>query len=169
LHAHCAQALAGAALLTLSAVAWSAGGHDGGHGGDGHGHSHGGFSFGEPAQADAADRTVEIAADEMDFSPESVQVEAGETVRFVVENTGQVQHAFTLGTPEGQVEHEQEMQGMPMEKMAHHMRDEPNGLVVQPGETKSLTWRFAEGGPVQFACHIPGHYPAGMKGRVRVN
>jgi uncharacterized cupredoxin-like copper-binding protein len=61
------------------------------------------------------------------------------------------------------------MQGMPMEEMAHHMRDEPNGLVVQPGETKSLTWRFAEGGPVQFACHIPGHYPAGMKGRIRVN
>ncbi len=164
LHGHTPHVLAGAALLMLSAVAWSAGGH-----GDGHGHGHGGFSFGEPAQAGDADRTVEIAADEMDFSTESVQVEPGETVRFVVENTGEVQHAFTLGTPDGQVGHEEEMEGMPMEEMAGHMRDEPNGLVVQPGETKSLTWRFAEGGPVQFACHIPGHYPAGMKGRIVVN
>jgi plastocyanin len=82
------RVLAGAAILTLSAVAAAAGGHSGGHADDGHGHSHSGFKFGEPAQAGGADRTVEIAADEMNFSPASVQVEAGETVRFVVENTG---------------------------------------------------------------------------------
>lgn len=58
---------------------------------------------------------------------------------------------------------------MAPERMAGHMEDSPNGVVVQPGRTGSLTWRFERGGPIQFACHIPGHYPAGMKGGIRVD
>ena len=151
-----------------------AGGHgheEDGHGDGGHGHDDGGhsFGFGRPADPADADRTVEvIARDTMTFEPDSVQVKPGETVRFVVRNVGQLQHSFTLATPAAQRQHEQEMQGMPADEMAGHMRDDPNGIVVQPGATGSLVWRFAGGGPVQFACHIPGHYPAGMKGRIRI-
>ena len=104
----------------------------------------------------------------MRFEPAQIAVQPGETVRFVVENEGQLQHSFTLGTPDYQQAHEREMQGMPMEDMAGHMDGSPNGIVVQPGETGVLTWRFERGGPVEFACHIPGHYPAGMKGRIRI-
>lgn len=153
-------------VLAVSAAALAGGGHEGGHGGDGHGHE-GGLSFGAPADPSEADRTIEVVADDqMNFSPASVEAAPGETIRFVVENVGSMQHSFTLGTPEGQEAHEQEMQGMPMEEMAGHMNSEPNGMVLQGGETKTLTWRFAEGVPVEFACHIPGHYAAGMKGKV---
>lgn len=172
-------------LLALPGTAVASGEHDGGHngdqaehGGDGHhgddeAHGHGGdghsAGFGRPAKADQADRTVRITAlDTMRFKPQSIQVEAGETVRFVVENPGQLQHSFTLGTPAGQRAHEKEMQGMPIERMAGHMDNDPTGMVIQPGGTESLTWRFKRGGAVQFACHIPGHYDAGMKGRIRV-
>lgn len=175
-----------AALLALLLVpasfpAAASGEHEGGHGdegghadGGGHqdGHGHGGghdFTFGEAAPDAEPDRTIEIVArDNMRFEPASMQVTAGETVRFVVRNTGQLQHSFTLGSPQYQQQHEQEMQGMAMDMMAGHMDDSANGIVVQPGANDSLTWRFEKGGPVQFACHIPGHYPAGMKGSIDI-
>ena len=33
-------------------------------------------------------------------------------------------------------------------------------------QTKSLTYTFAGTGPFSFACHAPGHYEAGMSGRI---
>ena len=184
-------ALVTACLLALpSTSAVASGEHEGGHGGSGdqqqeqkqnkehgeghahdagHGHEGGhGRAFGQPASADAADRTVEIVArDTMRFEPSEVEVDAGETIRFVVRNTGKLQHSFTLGTPAGQKAHERQMQGMSTDAMAGHMKGDPTGMVVPPGETRTLAWRFADDGPVEFACHIPGHYPAGMKGKVR--
>lgn len=183
---------AGATLLALALgapAAMAAGDHEGGHGHDeeegqghddgghghddgGHGHGHGDghdFAFGEAAPDAAPDRTVEVVArDTMAFEPARITVEPGEVVRFVVHNDGQLQHSFTLGSPEYQRMHDKEMQGMPHDELAGHMADEPNGMVVAPGDTARLTWRFEKGGPVQFACHIPGHYDAGMKGRIRV-
>jgi uncharacterized cupredoxin-like copper-binding protein len=82
---------------------------------------------------------------------------------------GQLKHSFTLAMPAQQREHEKEMQGMSMDRMAGHMDDDPNGIVVQPGETGSITWRFTEATNIEFACHIPGHYPAGMKGSINVD
>lgn len=167
-------------VLALSgAAATASGDHEGGHGHeDGHGHDeagthahgHADFEFGTAAPAAEADRTVEIVAqDSMRFEPDRVTVEPGETVRFAVRNAGQLQHSFTLGSPSYQRRHDKEMADMPMDEMAHHMDDSPNGIVVQPGQTASLTWRFERGGPIEFACHIPGHYGAGMKGRVHVS
>lgn len=163
----------GILMLLPGSPVLAAGEHEGGHGeSDGHGHDSGhdhahgahGFDFGAAAPDAEPDRIIEITAyDTMEFDPDHVSVEPGETVRFVVRNVGTVQHSFTLGSPEYQQKHEEEMQGMAVEKLAGHMKNEPNGIVVQPGETGTLTWRFEGSGPVQFACHIPGHYPAGMK------
>ncbi len=159
-----------ALLLAPLTSAIAAGEHEGGHGHeDGHGDGGHQVAFGQPADPGDADRTVEvIARDTMRFEPDRIKVEAGETIRFVVNNVGQLQHSFTLGTPASQKAHEKEMQGMAMEAMAGHMDNDPTGMVVQPGGTGQLTWRFKASGPIQFACHIPGHYPAGMKGRIRI-
>lgn len=159
-----------ALVLALAAPVAAANGNDeGGH--DHGGHAHGGhdFAFGEAAPEAAPDRTVEVVArDSMRYEPASIRVEPGQVVRFVVHNRGQLQHSFTLGSPEYQRTHEREMQDIAPGDMAGHMEGSPNGMVVAPGETGSLTWRFEAGGPVQFACHIPGHYDAGMKGRIRL-
>lgn len=154
-----------ALLLAFGApAAMASGDHD-----DSHGHGLDEFDFGAAAPEAEPDRTIEITAyDTMEFEPGNVSVEPGEVVRFEVRNVGKVQHSFTLGSPEYQQAHEEEMQDMSMEMMADHMKDEPNGIVIQPGETGTLTWRFEEGGPIQFACHIPGHYPAGMMGELRM-
>mgnify|MGYP006436544975 CR=1 FL=1 len=160
-------------LMTFAASALAAGehghGHDSGHGNGGHdegGHS---SAFGSPVSPSKADRTVEVeASDRMKFGPEKISVKKGETIRFVVKNVGQLQHSFTLATPDKQQKHEKEMQGMAQDRMGSHMDEDPNGVVVPSGETGSLTWRFTKAVPVEFACHIPGHYDAGMKGRLRI-
>lgn len=164
--------LAAALFSLVTGMAGASGSHGSGHGqgSDGDDSDGGGYAYGSPADPSEADRTVQVdAQDQMRFSPGSLEVESGETVRFVVENVGSVQHSFTLATPAGQDAHEKEMQGMAQEKLADHMKQDSNGIVVQPGETKTLTWTFDEGGPVEFACHIPGHYTAGMKGRINVS
>lgn len=125
---------ASVALFALGhAPAHGAGDHDEGHG-HGGSHGHGDLAFGAPAPAAAADRTVRVRAyDGMAFEPSPLTVEAGETVRFVVTNAGDLQHSFTLGTPAYQHRHEEAMRDMPRDELAGHMADVPNGVVIAPG------------------------------------
>jgi uncharacterized cupredoxin-like copper-binding protein len=120
---------------------------------------------GGPAEADEADRIVEVSTlDAMTFEPGTIDVSAGETVTFKVTNTGQTAHEFTVGDAAMQKEHADAMTHMPG-GMPH---DLPNSIRLQPGETKALTWRFGEAGVLEYACHEPGHYDAGMRGQVNV-
>jgi uncharacterized cupredoxin-like copper-binding protein len=53
--------------------------------------------------------------------------------------------------------------------MAEHMHGKDNGVFVEPGETRELIWTFSTDlEQLQFACHVPGHYAAGMFGPVKV-
>lgn len=169
MHAFPVRAIVAGVLLVAVGVASAAGEHEHEHG---HGDDNGGGHskpFGKPAPAQQADRTIRVTArDTMRFEPRRIRVDAGETIRFVVMNTGELRHSFTLGTPRGQEAHEREMQGMAVDRMATHMQGNPAGMVIPPGERDSLTWRFEGEGPVEFACHIPGHFGAGMIGRIRI-
>jgi uncharacterized cupredoxin-like copper-binding protein len=121
--------------------------------------------IGGPAAAAEADRTVEVTTlDTMAFEPSHIDVAAGETITFHVTNAGQVAHEFTLGDAAMQQAHAEEMAEME-HAMAH---DTSNSITVQPGETKEVTWRFGAAGLLEFACHQPGHYPAGMRGQITV-
>lgn len=125
------------------------------------------FTFGSPADASDADRVIEVDAnDDFTFGPEEIMVSAGETITFVVTNTGKIPHDFTLGDLATQDEHEAEMAEMMADvEMAH---DDANAVVIAPGETKELTWHFSESGSFLTGCHQPGHYAAGMVGAVNV-
>jgi plastocyanin len=54
-------------------------------------------------------RTIEIDMQDIEFSPASVDVEAGETVRFVFHNRGAVVHDAFVGDEAAQDDHEMEM------------------------------------------------------------
>ncbi len=145
------------AILALAASAALAGGqHAGGH------HNP---AIGEPGQADKVTRTVQIeASDRMRFTPANLTVQRGETVRFVIRNTGQLPHEFSLGTQKDLLDHYEVMNKFP--DMEH---DEPNQISLKPGEQGEVIWRFTRAGTVHFACLHVGHYDAGMKGQVRVS
>jgi uncharacterized cupredoxin-like copper-binding protein len=161
--------LAGVVLVVTTALGLHTPGGPGGHGLGGDmppasGDENTG-GVGAPAAADEAARTVEvIALDTMTFEPSRINVAAGETVAFRVTNTGQAVHEFTLGDAAMQQAHADEMAQMG-DGMAH---DQANSITVQPGETKQLTWRFGEAGTLEYACHQPGHYQAGMRGQVTI-
>lgn len=147
-------------LGILPALALASGMHDHEHGHDDHETT----AYGVPGEAAQATRTIEIqAGDNMRYTPDSITVRRGETIKFVVKNTGHKPHEFVLGDATSLKEHAALMRRYP--DMEH---DDPNMAKVAPGGTATLIWTFTQPGTVEFACLIPGHYEAGMKGSIEV-
>ena len=149
------------------------------------------YDFGQPAPASKATRSVEVVMGDMSFTPKAIDIKAGETIRFVLVNKGQLLHEFNLGdaamharhqqemlqmqqsgmlTPTGMKEMSHDMAGMDHAAMGHGMKhDDPNSVLVEPGKTAELTWTFSKATSLEFACNIPGHYQAGMVGKLTVS
>ncbi|MFQ3187769.1 MAG: putative cupredoxin-like copper-binding protein [Gammaproteobacteria bacterium] len=109
-------------------------------------------------------KTIEIImSDQMRFSPSLVNVKKGDVIKFVHSNPGQMMHEFVLGTPDSLVEHAQMMKRFP--GMEH---SEPYMTHVAPGKKGEVIWQFSEAGEFSFGCLIPGHFDAGMKGKIVV-
>jgi uncharacterized cupredoxin-like copper-binding protein len=109
-------------------------------------------------------RIVVGMSDDMRFTPERIEVRLGETVKFVVRNSGQVMHEFVIGTREENARHAELMIKHP--DMEH---DEPYMTHVAPGRTGEIVWTFNRTGSFEFACLIAGHYAAGMAGTIVVS
>jgi uncharacterized cupredoxin-like copper-binding protein len=121
-------------------------------------------AIGEPGIAADAKRTITVnMLDSMRFTPQSITVKQGETIKFVVKNAGKVKHEMVLGTEKELKEHAEVMKKNP--EMEHA---DDNQITVQPGKSGEIIWRFTKSGKVNFACLQPGHYDAGMKGFVTV-
>lgn len=128
------------------------------------------FNFGHPATPDQSDRVIRIdAGDTMRFSPATITVKPGEVIRFEVTNTGQIRHEFVIGNARKQKEHEAEMQAMTKKMPGMAMHDDANGISIPPGATKSIMWQFPnQPMKIEYACHEPGHFAAGMVGIINV-
>ena len=148
-------------LLVFLSIASFAAQASGKHAG---GHAHDGPSIGEPGLADKVSRTVTIdMQDTMRFVPATLRAKQGETLRLVVRNTGAVAHELVLGNIKDLKAHAKAMQKFP--DMEH---EEPNMLSLAPGAQGELLWHFTSAMTVDFACLRPGHYEAGMKGKINV-
>jgi len=191
-------AVAVALTLSLSTGAMAAGEHGGhhmkpgkekmtseqGHGG-GHGGGHGNAA-GEPGKASEVTRTLDIDMTDNRYSTEEIAVKAGETLRFVVRNKGELVHEFNIGTPAMHEGHQKEMMMMvdhgvlEADKINHDKmkmdmgggktmeHNDPNSALLEPGKSKEIVWKFSKTGTFEFACNVPGHYDAGMVGDVQV-
>ncbi|MGE0116254.1 MAG: plastocyanin/azurin family copper-binding protein [Steroidobacteraceae bacterium] len=120
--------------------------------------------WGIGGHSNAVKRTVEIRmTDNMRFTPDLIEVKQGETIRFVHVNNGKVMHEFVLGTKKELDEHAAAMKKFP--GMEH---DEPYMAHVGPGKKGEIVWNFNKVGEFDFACLLPGHYEAGMVGKIKV-
>ena len=143
------------ALFVSSSVALASGNHAGGHGES---------AIGKPGVAAKVNRTIAVEmSDAMRYTPSDIQVKKGETIRFAVKNSGQVTHEMSLGTEKELLAHLEVMKKFP--GMEH---DEPGKLTLAPGKQGEIIWQFSKTGAVDFACLMPGHFEAGMKGKVKV-
>lgn len=121
-------------------------------------------AFGREGDPKRVTRTVKLdMTDAFRFTPADVTVKRGETVKFVVANSGKVLHEMVLGTPEELKAHAELMKKFP--DMEHA---DANMAHVKPGAKGEIVWQFTKAGEYQFACLIPGHYEAGMVGKVVV-
>jgi uncharacterized cupredoxin-like copper-binding protein len=121
---------------------------------------------GVPGKATEVSKTitikmVETPEGDMAFDPPVFEVKVGETLRISLMNAGQLEHEFILATPAEIAEHSAMMMEMP--DMRH---DEPNAVRLQPGASGEIVWKFGQSDDIAFACLIPGHFEAGMRGHV---
>ena len=81
-----------ATFVALAAAGASASGtHAGGHGHEAD------EAIGKPGVASKTTRTINVdMADSMRFTPTDISVKQGETVRFVIKNSGQLKHELCL-------------------------------------------------------------------------
>ena len=153
----------------------------------GAGAGHGpGSAAGEPGKESEVSRSVTIDMTDNRYSIEDITVKAGETIRFVVSNKGQLVHEFNIGTPDMHKGHQKEMammvdHGVLEPHKINHARmkmdmgggrtmehNDPNSALLEPGKSKTIVWKFSNAGMFEFACNVPGHYDAGMVGEVEV-
>ncbi|MDL2334509.1 MAG: plastocyanin/azurin family copper-binding protein [Chloroflexota bacterium] len=111
----------------------------------------------EPAPVGTADNPRLVAIemnDHLQFVPNQIEVTQGETVTFLVTNTGTAIHELAIG---------------PADKVD---ADDIDGVIVKEVDQieghhlKTVTYTFDGSGPYAFACHEPGHFEAGMRGTV---
>jgi len=125
--------------------------------------------------ADSGEEAGQLAADEMTiemrdslFSPDALTVSRGQEVTFTFVNEGELRHDAFIGDEEAQDMHEEEARMADDEGHGGHGADEEDAIIVEPGETGTLTYRFTKSGETLIACHEPGHYAAGMKVTITV-
>jgi len=120
--------------------------------------------FGQEGNPRKVTKTIKVdMTDDMRFTPADVTVKRGDTVKFVVQNDGKVLHEMVLGTKQAIKEHAALMKKFP--EMEHA---DANMAHVKPGKAGEIVWQFTKAGEFQFACLQPGHFEAGMVGKVTV-
>ena len=140
--------------------------------------------IGEKGDPDKIDRVVNIKMYDNYYEPNVVKIKKGETIKFIVENLGELVHEYNIGTKEMHVKHQPEMQKLidheiilgdkidkvkmkKMSKMDHSLgHSHANSVMLEPKKTGELIWKFSKDINLEMACNIPGHYETGMVGNL---
>ena len=126
-------------------------------------------AIGKPGVGSSFDRTIEISIRETEsgymlFEPDAIQIEKGSVVRFLIGNTGALDHEFFLGSFDEIAKHQQWMREHP--DMQH---DRANSVLIPSGQNADLIWEFSDMTNLEFVCLIPGHREAGIWGVIIVH
>lgn len=125
-------------------------------------------------------RLLLITMTDSAFSPDKFEVRVGESVTFRFVNTGLVRHEAVIGDLAYQDAHAQMMEdfstapvagppGQSRRAMRHPGMNDPNAVVVEPGQSAELTFSFARAGQIFIGCHETGHWDAGMQASITIN
>jgi uncharacterized cupredoxin-like copper-binding protein len=133
--------------------------------------------------------TVAVRMTDNAYSPDRLEVAAGDTVTFKFTNDGKMTHEAFIGSSKEQDAHDTEMSGSSsgssqsgmdmgsgsmdmgagsMDPGARPTSDDAHMVTVQPGETAELTYTFDRPGTLYIGCHQPGHWASGMKATISV-
>ena len=132
-------------------------------------------------------RVIRVAMYDNYYEPSSFKIKAGETIKFEVENLGELVHEFNIANKMMHIKHQPEMQRMveneilladsidkvkmkkmsKMDKAMGHSHN--NSVLLEPKQKGNIIWKFDNAVNIEIACNVPGHYQVGMIAKVDIN
>ena len=137
-------------------------------------------AIGEKGKISEVSRVIQINMYDNYYEPDKIEVKKDETIKFVVKNLGELVHEFNIATKMMHLEHQPEMMTLveneiilsdkiDKQKMIEMVKKNPsmshthsNSVLLSPGESDNLIWKFTNSVKLEAACNVPGHYEAGM-------
>ena len=131
-------------------------------------------------------RVIKVIMYDNYYEPSSFQINAGETIKFVVENAGELVHEFNIANKMMHIKHQPEMEKMveneilfadsidkdKMKKMAKMDKSmghsHSNSVLLEPKQKGDIIWKFDNAVNIEVACNVPGHYQVGMIAKVNI-
>ena len=131
-------------------------------------------------------RVIKVIMYDNYYEPDSFQIKAGETIKFEVENAGELVHEFNIANKMMHIKHQPEMEKMveneilfadsidkvKMKKMAKMDKSmghsHSNSVLLEPKQKGDIIWKFDNAVNIEVACNVPGHYQAGMIAKVNI-
>lgn len=101
------------------------------------------------SQAPAGTTVVNVKLSDFKVEIDKTSIPAG-PVKFVIKNVGAVEHELVL-EPAGTNDQPFEVSGK-----------ESEAEDIESGKSATLEWTIDTPGQYQLACHVPGHFEAGM-------
>ena len=141
-------------------------------------------AIGAKGNAENVDRVIKVTMYDNYYQPNSFKVNKNETIKFEVENKGELVHEFNIATKEMHLKHQPEMMIMveqeillvdkiDKKKMMEMSKKNPamahshsNSVLLSPGEKAELIWKFSNTVDIEAACNVPGHYDVGMIAKI---
>ena len=132
-------------------------------------------------------RVIKVKMYDNYYEPNSFQIKAGETIKFEVENLGELVHEFNIANKMMHIKHQPEMEKMveneilladsidkeKMKKMAKMDKamahSHSNSVLLEPKQKENIIWKFYNAVNIEIACNVPGHYQVGMIAKVDIN
>ena len=143
--------------------------------------------IGEKGESSEVDRVININMYDNYFEPNVISVKKGETIKFLVKNFGSLVHEFNIATKKMHLKHQSEMLKMmeneillgdkidfkkmkEIAKIDHSMaHSHSNSILLEPGKSGEIIWKFNTEIILEAACNVPGHYESDMLAKININ
>ena len=141
-------------------------------------------AIGVKGNEENVDRVIKVLMYDNYYQPNNFKIKKNETIKFVVENKGELVHEFNIATKTMHLKHQSEMMMMveheilladkiDKKKMKEMSKKHPamahshsNSVLLSPGEKAELIWKFSNIVDIEAACNVPGHYDIGMIAKI---
>ena len=141
-------------------------------------------AIGEKGKEANIDRVITVLMYDNYYEPNQIKVKKNETIKFLVQNKGELVHEFNIATREMHQKHQTEMMKMveneillvdkiDKKKMKEISKKNPamahshsNSVLLSPGEKGQIIWKFSNFVDIEAACNVPGHYDVGMIAKI---
>ena len=145
------------------------------------------MKIGHEGKSEEVNRVIKVKMYDNYYEPSSFNIKKGETIKFEVENVGELVHEFNIANAMMHKKHQPEMLKMveneilladsidkeKMKKMAKIDKSmghsHSNSVLLVPSEKGSIIWKFDNAVNIEIACNVPGHYDVGMIAKVNLD